>query len=332
LDGDGKPEFLVGFAQYAGVDGWDFYLYMWEATGNNNYERTLVAQRRINTSSSVGRRSKCGDIDGDGIEELVWATPTMVYAFKATGNNQFTQVWQEVGNGSYEELLVNIYDVNRNGYNEIIITGSNRTAIYEVEAVRIIRPWGGMTFYGNSQEQILWETFYPPRCDSLSLFYSLDNGRTYDTIITGIPGTDTSYLWRVPNVSSDSCKVKIIAYGPGWQYDESDGVFRITPTGIEENTSQYIKNFRFEVFPNPATGKVSFKIWDAGKKNLSLKIYNLAGELVRTLILTTKNQQPTTFIWDGRDGSGKKLPAGVYFYRLKTSDGFSETKELIILK
>jgi len=135
----------------------------------------------------------------------------------------------------------------------------------------------------------------------------------------------------VPDTSSDSCKVKIIAYGPGWQYDESDGVFTITPLGIEE-AAQSIKNFKFEVFPNPAVRKVSFKIWNAGKTNLSFKIYNLTGELVKTFSLITNNQKLITLLWDGRDNTGKKSPGGIYFYRLKTSGGISETKEFIILK
>ncbi len=328
LDGDGKPEFFVGFA----VVGATFYLYMWEATGNNTYERTLIDQKTISVSWTTDRISKCGDLDGDGIEELVWATPTKLFAYKATGNNQFQQVWEWTqDHGTDECLIVNIYDMNKNGYNEIVVGGSGKTSIFEVEAVRILRPNGGEIFHRFTQEQIRWQKFYPPRCDSLSLYYSLDNGRTYDTIITGLPGADSSYLWTVPDTSSDSCKVKIIAYGPGWQFDESNGVFNITPSGIEESKPGIFSYFKFEMLPNPAKGKIRFKIWNANQ-DLTLKIYNLAGELVKSFSLITNNQQLTTLVWDGKDDFGKKLPAGVYVYRLKTTDGISETKEFIILK
>ena len=46
--------------------------------------------------------------------------------------------------------------------------------------------------------------------DEPGLFYSIDNGRIYTTIVTGVPGTETSYVWTVPNTNSDSCKIKII--------------------------------------------------------------------------------------------------------------------------
>jgi hypothetical protein len=331
LDGDGKPEFFVAFAQLAGGNAWDFYLYMWEATGNNTYERTLIGQRRDIDWSS--KRSKCGDIDGDGIEEIVWSIGNRLLCYKATGNNQFELIWSWLNDhgGDYPCAVVNVYDVNKNGYNEIIVSGWGKTSFFEVEAVWLRRPNGGENFTGNTQEQIRWQKFYPPRCDSLSLFYSLNNGRTYDTIITGLPGADSSYLWTVPDTSSDSCKVKIIAYGPGWQYDESDGVFTITPSGIEENTSQYNSSFRFEVHPNPSKAGVRFQIQNAGEKELNVKIYNLAGESVKTFTLTTNHQKTTSINWDAKDKNGKLLPNGIYFIECK-SDKLTLIKRIILLK
>ena len=49
---------------------------------------------------------------------------------------------------------------------------------------------------------------------------------------------------------------------------------------------------------------------------VSLKIYNLSGQLVRTLV--DKKQSPGfyTVQWDGRNENGERVPAGVYFYRI----------------
>jgi len=65
---------------------------------------------------------------------------------------------------------------------------------------------------------------------------------------------------------------------------------------------------------------------------VTLKIYNLLGEEIRTLV--NKNQQAGNYsvVWDGRDDFGRQVGSGIYFYRLKLNSGFSQTKKLILLK
>ena len=280
LDGDGKPEFFVAFAV---VPTRTFYLYMWEATGNNSYQRTLIDQKTVSVTMTTGRRSKCGDIDGNGIDELVWATPTQLFVYKATGNNQFQQVWQwNQDHGTNQALLVNVYDMNNDGYKEIVVGGSGKTSIFEIEAVRVLSPNGGEVFHTDSTEVIRWQVFHPPRCDSLSLFYSVNSGRTYNLITRGLSGNDTTYLWTVPNVNSDSCKIKIIAYGPGWQYDESDGLFRITTTGIEESSMFQVLPFTLQVSPNPAKSFFVVRVPSSIKSQM-LKMFDVSGKLVKEI-------------------------------------------------
>jgi hypothetical protein len=337
VDQDGKPEFFIAFDVEP-----TFFLYMWEATGNNTYERTFIDQKTISgTSSRGGRISKCGDIDGDGIEEIVWATHKAVFTYKAIGNNQFQQVWswwQDHGNPS---CIVNIYDMNKNGYNEVIVGGGGKTSIFEVEAVRLLRPNGGEVFQDSTQELIRWQKFYPPRCDSLSLFYSTDNGRTYQSIIHSLQSADTSYLWTVPNVNSDSCKVKIIAYGPGWQYDETDGLFSISSSAISEiATLPLAMTLGVKVFPNPAKSVVRVRYTLLVEEKATLQLFDISGRLVTTLVDETKkpgnyslNLNSLTRSVDGAQATSthnssthnsKTLSAGVYFLSLQT-----ESKRII---
>jgi hypothetical protein len=310
VDQDSKPEFFIAFDVEP-----TFYLYMWEATGNNTYERTFIDQKTIYGISGRGRRrSKCGDIDGDGVEELVWATHTKLFVYKATGNNQFQQVWQWNQDHGEPGVIVNIYDMNKNGYNEIVVGGGGKTSIFEVEAVQLLRPNGGEIFHADSCETIQWQKFYPPRCDSLSLFYSIDNGINYTMITHGISGNDTSYLWTVPNVNSDSCKIKIIAYGPGWQYDESDGVFRITNTGIEEQQTLEIKQLSLKISPNLFKSQSSITLSLPEQQKVSLKLYNITGKLIKVLCDGKKEQGIYKISLNSKD-----LSSGVYFLTLQTS-------------
>jgi flagellar hook assembly protein FlgD len=66
---------------------------------------------------------------------------------------------------------------------------------------------------------------------------------------------------------------------------------------------------------------------------VSLKIYNVAGQLVRTLV--DEQQAPNTaglaVTWEGVDDAGREVASGVYFYRLVTKS-FTQTKKMVFLK
>ncbi|MFQ6093941.1 MAG: choice-of-anchor D domain-containing protein, partial [bacterium] len=63
----------------------------------------------------------------------------------------------------------------------------------------------------------------------------------------------------------------------------------------------------------------------------TLKIFNLLGQEVRTLVDEVKEAGHYTVTWDGRDYQGDEVPSGVYFYRLE-ADGFSETRSMLLLR
>jgi hypothetical protein len=66
---------------------------------------------------------------------------------------------------------------------------------------------------------------------------------------------------------------------------------------------------------NPAT-RISFAIGETG--HVSLGIYDSAGRSVRTLVDRELLPGSFTETWDGRDGGGRSVASGVYFYRLET--------------
>jgi len=71
------------------------------------------------------------------------------------------------------------------------------------------------------------------------------------------------------------------------------------------------------------------------ESRVSLKIYDFAGRLIRTLV--NKNQEAGYYrvSWDGRDASGKKVATGIYFYKLKAYGGgesYTKTRKLILIR
>jgi flagellar hook assembly protein FlgD len=65
---------------------------------------------------------------------------------------------------------------------------------------------------------------------------------------------------------------------------------------------------------------------------VTLRVYNVRGQLVKTLVDDTREAGITHRIeWDGRNDAGQRVASGVYFYRL-TTRGFAQTRKMVLLK
>jgi hypothetical protein len=329
VSGDGKPEFFVGFWTYLSQR---FDLYMWQTTGINTYRRVFVDQKTYVTSGAGQVASKCDDIDGDGVAEIVWATPKYVCMYKMTGPDQFQQVWQwQQDNGPEDAVFVTIGDVNNDGYNEVVASGGGvtdaKTSVFEIEAVRVLQPNGGEAYVPGEDHYIKWQTFTPPRCDSLSVLFTPDNGRTYDLLAHGLPPATDSIPWHVPDLTSDSCRIRVIAYGPGTQIDESDSVFSITSTGQSGNAGPPVYETKLlGAFPNPLTSATRIQFQLSRQTQVSLRIRDVSGRSVAVPVNGTLKPGEYDLAWD----SGQ-LPAGVYFLDFQ-AEACHERRKLIVAR
>ena len=83
--------------------------------------------------------------------------------------------------------------------------------------------------------------------------------------------------------------------------------------------------------PNPFTDQtvLSYQIIKAG--NVRLKVYNIAGQLVKTLVNGGQAPGVYNIVWSGLDDQGRQVSSGVYFCRLETDDQ-SAIKKMTILR
>jgi len=92
-----------------------------------------------------------------------------------------------------------------------------------LESLTIISPNGGEFWQVGKTPNIIWESL--DLLASITLEYSIDNGFTWEIIDTGIPSTQNSYAWDVPNKTSQQCLVRAKS---GSVSDTGDGVFEIS--------------------------------------------------------------------------------------------------------
>lgn len=70
-------------------------------------------------------------------------------------------------------------------------------------------------------------------------------------------------------------------------------------------------------YPSPAVKRADIEYQLAATARIRLKVYNIAGELVRTLTDEVKAAGIHRASWDGRDAMGSMVSSGVYLYQLE---------------
>jgi hypothetical protein len=85
-------------------------------------------------------------------------------------------------------------------------------------------------------------------------------------------------------------------------------------------------------YPNPFNPATTIKYALPEASNVTLEIYNVVGQVVRTLVADHQNAGRYVVQWDASNDSGHSLSSGIYFYRLQAGGEFLEVKKMLLLK
>jgi hypothetical protein len=109
--------------------------------------------------------------------------------------------------------------------------------------------------------------------------------------------------------------------GGGSAPQEGELVEPLLPTHFELGQS----------FPNPANGELTIRYALPVEARVSLKVYNIAGQLIRSLVSCPMVAGYHSVQWDGKTDNGHSAGPGVYFYRMDAGT-FTSTKKLILAR
>lgn len=180
------------------------------------------------------------------------------------------------------------------------------TAAYNQQALlieEIYRIWGNVdwlnqdrglyTYDGNGNntvytEQIWEDEAWQNEHNTLS---------TFDA--AGMPLEVTSQTWENGRWVDDERRLY------NWSFQSS----------VEENTFPVPVSFDIGNHPNPFNPSTTIRISLPSHEHLSLRIYDLSGRLIATLVESRLMSAGVhTVQWDGTDQNGMPVPSGVYFY------------------
>jgi len=150
-----------------------------------------------------------------------------------------------------------------------------------------------------------------------------------DTVVTDSIA-DTLYTAVVDSVGTYYYRVRGHNAAWGWNdYGPLHGVVVTGLAGVQEPAAKSVTSV-LEVGPNPVLNgtRVNYAIERGGP--VSLVVYDATGRRVRNLVSGSSKAGVCTSDWDGKDGSGRQVPAGVYYVRL--SAGKTSTARVTVIR
>jgi hypothetical protein len=103
----------------------------------------------------------------------------------------------------------------------------------------------------------------------------------------------------------------------------------IDPTGVGETPTT--KNALYQNYPNPFNPSTTVRYSLKDRQLVTIRIYDAAGRLVRTLVNEERPAGVQKVQWHGMNDTGGRVASGVYFIKMQT-DGFTEVRKAIFLK
>jgi M6 family metalloprotease-like protein len=122
----------------------------------------------------------------------------------------------------------------------------------------------------------------------------------------------------------------VVVFNPGGASAVLTQAFTLTG-GVTAAGATPHQNALLPAYPNPFNPETTIRYELAARSHVSLRVYDVSGAVVRTLVDESKAAGSYTLTWNGRDNHGSPVSSGVYFYRI-TAGSFSDVRKMTLLK
>jgi hypothetical protein len=186
-----------------------------------------------------------------------------------------------------------------------------RTAVTEIDSMRLVSPVQDMTFltpgWGTHTPYDVFHFTGVPRWPETITLHGTVNGITIHKSIIQ-PQSDTWYPISMGVATS------LVLFGSG---------------GVEESKPGAERPSRLTVSPSVVTGHMTIRLQAVGTSRPVLEIHDAVGNVVRSLGCTARADGIATATWNREDQSGRLVPGGVYFCRCAAAGVIAVRKVLV---
>lgn len=243
----------------------------------------------------------------------------------------------QVGGGFIEDLII-ISDIDNDGVSDVLVqaltpyiyvlSGKSGVAITAI-------PTGGNNLGAGILGDLTADGYPEIGVASLDNKIYVFGGKNSDTLFTyAFGGGSNSYaaeaIWGMPDIDlngtlefmAGSRDGKVVAFSGGFDI----------PVGIKGDYTQIPQEYELKQnYPNPFNPSTIIEFRTASAGQVSLKIYDILGEEVATLVNEVKPAGTHFVQWTGKNSAGINVHSGIYFYTIKAGDFYS-TRKMVMLK
>ncbi len=145
--------------------------------------------------------------------------------------------------------------------------------------------------------------------------------------------------WAPEDAAGVSIRARFTSFPTGTVYFDDFAIQEVSGSNLAiENwedpfvTKTVLPSILRQNYPNPfsMTGTTTIEYFIDQPAPVQLSIYNVSGQRVVTLDRGMRSQGWHSADWNGITDKGKKVPSGVYFYRLKTDENNAQRRMVIL--
>ena len=221
------------------------------------------------------------------------------------------------------EIEPDIYNIsaaleNYIPFNDTVTVISGQTSIVDIVlyALDLLAPPENLV-YNNTGYYLYWD---PPQTILDWIGYNVYKD---DTIIATIQDTSSIYFNPVPGIYFLTAI---------YEYGESvpSNIVEVPTVGIDDRFQ--VQNLELNNYPNPFSEStvISYQLTESSKT--TLKIYDMSGHEVQTLVNEKQPAGEHSVVWDGTNATGYLVGAGTYFCILHIDNKPISTKKIMLLK
>lgn len=178
---------------------------------------------------------------------------------------------------------------------------------------------------------VYWKTSDEDKFNAIQMLHA--GNRYFAFIPSQLDGTTIQYYIHSADSSGRSENHPYIGAPDAHSFYVQSGVSTDTQIATLNNVILY------QNYPNPFSSSttISFnlatRLRSASPGQAKIEIYNIRGQLVRTLTPMTNDKcLMTNVVWDGKDENRKQVPNGIYFYQLKLNNEIIKTKKMVLMR